>query len=41
MAQQRLSDFAILSPEENLLENVDFDELIDVFAAAKARNVSI
>ena len=41
MAQQRLSDLVILSLEKNVLENVDFDELIDVFAAAKARKVSI
>ena len=41
MAQQRLSDLAILSLEKNVLENVDFDESIDVFASARAREVGI
>ena len=39
MSETRLSDLAILSIEKQTLESIDFDEVIDTFAAAKARKV--
>ena len=41
MTQQRLNDLAMLSIEKDVLESLDFDSLIDMFATAKARKVHI
>ena len=37
MIQERLNDLAILSIENELARQVNFDELIDTFASRKAR----
>ena len=37
MGQSRLSDLAILSIESDMVKDVDFDEVIDKFAALKTR----
>ena len=39
MSTLRLSNLAILSIEHKLTNEVDFDELIDDFAAKKSRKV--
>ena len=39
MGQQRLDDLAQLSIERETLELIDFDDIIDRFAAAKARKL--
>ena len=41
MGQQRLDDLAQLSIERETLELIDFDDIIDRFAAAKARKIVI
>jgi len=41
MGQQRLVDLAILSVERETLESTDFDDIIDKFAAVKARKVQL
>ena len=41
MGQQRLVDLAILSIERETLESTDFDNIIDKFAAAKARKIKL
>ena len=41
MGQQRLVDLAILSIERETLESTDFDDIIDKFAAAKARKIKL
>lgn len=40
MRQTRVSDLAILSIENELASNIDFDEVISNFAALKVRKVS-
>ena len=35
MGQNRLTDLALLSVEREMLENINFDAIIDKFAAAK------
>ena len=37
MSQERLNDLAILSIENELARQANFDELIDTFASRKAR----
>ena len=39
MSQERLNDLAILSIENELARQVNFDDLIDTFASRKARTV--
>ncbi len=39
MAQERLSDLAIVSIEDDVCKQVDFDNLIQQFAESKARKV--
>ncbi|XP_035209687.1 uncharacterized protein LOC118184142 [Stegodyphus dumicola] len=41
MAQERLSALALLSVEQQVAQSINFDELIDKFAAAKARKISL
>ena len=41
MGQQHLVDLAILSIERETLESTDFDDIIDKFAAAKARKIKL
>ena len=41
MGEDRLSDLALMSVERDVLEQVDFDEIIDQFAAVKARKVHL
>jgi hypothetical protein len=36
--QDRLSGLALISIEQEIAREVDFDDLIDMFAEAKARN---
>ena len=38
MEQDRLSDLALLSIERETVEQINFDQVIDKFAAVKARN---
>ena len=37
MGQSRLSDLALLSIESETVKDIDFDEVIDRFAALKTR----
>jgi hypothetical protein len=39
MGQERLSDLALLSIEKELVETINFDDVIDNFASAKSRKV--
>ena len=39
MSQSRISNLAILSIENELVKDIDFDEVINKFAALKARKV--
>ena len=39
MSQSRVSNLAILSIENELVKDIDFDEVINKFAAVKARRV--
>ena len=41
MGQERLSGLAILSIEHDLTSKLNFDDVIDTFAAAKARKVNL
>ena len=41
MGQERLNDLALMSVEREALEKVDFDEIINHFAAVKARKVNL
>jgi len=41
MGQDRLSDLALMSVEREALEKVDFDGIINQFAASKARKVNL
>ena len=41
MSQTRLSNLAILSIENDQLDELDFDEVINEFAALKARRVPL
>ena len=38
MEQDRLSDLALLSIERETTEQINFDQVTDIFAAVKARN---
>ena len=38
MGQSRLSDLALLSIENDVAKDIDFDQVIDKFAAMKSRN---
>ena len=40
MGQDRLSDLALLSVEREVLEQMDFDDIINQFAAVKARKIN-
>lgn len=37
MGQDRLNALALLSIEAQLLQEIDYDEIIDIFARTKAR----
>ncbi|XP_055877079.1 uncharacterized protein LOC129924643 [Biomphalaria glabrata] len=39
MSQERLSDLALLSIEKELVERINFDDVIDNFASARSRKV--
>ena len=39
MVQDRLSVLALLSVEREVLEQMDFDDIINQFAAVKARKI--
>ena len=39
MGQERLSDLALLSIEKELVETINFDDVINNFASAKSRKV--
>ena len=39
MSQSRISNLAILSIENELVKDIDFDEVINKFADVKARRV--
>ncbi|KAI8797005.1 Zinc finger MYM-type protein 1 [Biomphalaria glabrata] len=39
MGQERLSDLALLSIEKELVETINFDDVIDNFASARSRKV--
>lgn len=41
MAQERLNNLAILSIENDVAHNLNFDDVIDTFAARKARKVKL
>jgi len=41
MGQDRLSALALLSVEQEALDSINFEEIIDKFAAAKARKISL
>ena len=41
MGQQRLGTLALLCIESDLLPKIDFNQLIDEFAIAKARKVAV
>ena len=41
MGQDRLTDLALLSVEREMLETINFDAIIDKFAAAKARKINL
>jgi hypothetical protein len=41
MGQQRLCDLALLSIERETTELTNFDEIIDLFASAKARKICL
>lgn len=41
MGQDRLSDLALLSVEREEVEKIDFNSIIDAFAAAKARKIHV
>ena len=40
MGQDRLTDLALLSIERQMLQNTDFEEIIDEFASVKARKIN-
>ena len=40
MGQDRLSDLALMSVEKEVLEQIDFDDIINQFAAVKARKIN-
>ena len=40
IGQDRLSDLALMSVEREVLEQIDFDDIINQFAAAKARKIN-
>ena len=40
MGQDRLSDLALMSVEREVLEQIDFDDIINQFAAVKARKIN-
>ncbi|ESN90562.1 hypothetical protein HELRODRAFT_153393, partial [Helobdella robusta] len=40
MGQDRLSDLALMSVEREVLEQIDFDGIINQFAAVKARKIN-
>ena len=41
MGQDRLSALALFSIEREALEKTDFDDVIDAFAAVKARKINL
>ena len=41
MGQDRLNDLVLLSIERETVDKIDFDEIIDKFAAAKARKINL
>jgi len=41
MGQERLSNLAILSIENEVIREIDFEEVIDEFAAIKSRKVKL
>lgn len=41
MSQERLSGLAILAIEQEILDKIDFDNIIKEFAAAKSRKTPI
>ena len=41
MGQSRLSDLALLSVEREVLDKINFDNVIDQFATAKARKIDL
>ena len=41
MEQSRLSSLSILSIENELVKDIDFDEIINKFAGLKARRVKL
>ena len=41
MGQDRLSNLALMSVERETLEKIDFDDVINKFAAAKARKINL
>ena len=40
MNQQRLSDLAVLSINSDMLDDLNFDEVIDVFMSQKIENLN-
>ncbi|ESN97923.1 hypothetical protein HELRODRAFT_153844, partial [Helobdella robusta] len=40
MGQDKLSDLALMSVEREVLEQIDFDDIINQFAAVKARKIN-
>ena len=40
IGQDRLSDLALMSVEREVLEQIDFDDIINQFAAVKARKIN-
>ncbi|ESO11440.1 hypothetical protein HELRODRAFT_153379, partial [Helobdella robusta] len=40
MEQDRFSDLALMSVEREVLEQIDFDDIINQFAAVKARKIN-
>lgn len=41
MAQERLSGLASLAIEQEIVDNIDFEQIIKEFAAAKSRKTRI
>ena len=41
MTQQRLNSLSLMNIEYEILDSIDFDNLIDDFAEAKARKIPI
>jgi hypothetical protein len=41
MTQEKLSSLAILSVENSVAQNLDFDDIISSFAEIKARKINI